>query len=71
VVTNVLASDVNAPKVRHEVLPRHTKELVMVVHKDVGETHEEANAHDATIMIIPIKEKTKGMVTYLGMPTLL
>jgi hypothetical protein len=41
----------------------------MVVHKDVAKTHEETNAYDATIMAILIKEKTKGMVTYLGMPT--
>jgi hypothetical protein len=45
-VINVLASDVNAPKVRDEVLPQHTKELAMVLHKDVTEIHEEANAHD-------------------------
>jgi hypothetical protein len=32
----------------------------MVVHKDVAKTHEEGNAHDATIMAIPIKEKAKG-----------
>jgi hypothetical protein len=38
----------------------------MVVHKDVAKTHEEANAHDVAIVIVPIKEKTKGMVTYSG-----
>jgi hypothetical protein len=35
----------------------------MVVHKDVAKTHEEA--HDVAI-VLPIKEKTKGMVAYSG-----
>jgi hypothetical protein len=35
VVTDVLASDANAPKVKNEVLPQHIEKLAMVVHKDV------------------------------------
>jgi hypothetical protein len=54
-------------QVRDEVLPQHTKELAMVVHKDVTKTHEKGNAHDANIMVVPVKEKAKGMVTYFGM----
>jgi hypothetical protein len=67
VVTNVLVSDVNAPKVRDEILPQHIKKLAIVVHKVVAETHEEANAHDAAKM----EEEAKWMVTYSSMPTLL
>ncbi len=69
VVTDVLANDVNAPKVRDEVLPQHTKKLSMVVHKNVTETHKKANAHDATTMEVVIKEKAKWMVTYFSTPT--
>jgi hypothetical protein len=69
-VIDVLASDVNALKVRDEVLPQHIEELAMVVHKDVTEIHEEANVHDAAIVAIPIKEKTKGMVTYFSISSL-
>jgi hypothetical protein len=70
VVTDVLVSDVNAPKVRDEILPQHTKKLAMVVHKDVVETHEEANAHDVATMEVVIKEQAKWMVTYSSIPTL-
>jgi hypothetical protein len=70
VVIDVLANDVNALKVRDEVLPQHTQKLAMVVHKDVAETHEKANAHDAATMEVVIKEKAKWMVTYSSTPTL-
>jgi hypothetical protein len=43
----------------------------MVEHKDVAKTHEEGNAHDATIVAVPILKKTKGMVTYSRMLALL
>ncbi len=69
-VINVLASDVNAPKVKDEVLPQHTKKLAMAMHKDVAKTHEKTNAHDVAIVVVPIKEKSKGMVTYFGTPSL-
>jgi hypothetical protein len=35
VVTDVLVSDVSAPKVKNEALPQHIEKLAMVVHKDV------------------------------------
>jgi hypothetical protein len=69
-VVDVLASDVNAPKVRNEILPQHIKKLAMVVHKDVAKTHGETNAHDVATVAIPIKEKAKGMVTYFSTPIL-
>ncbi len=53
VVINVLASDANAPQVKDKVFPKHTKELAMVLHKDVTKTHEEPNVHNATTVANP------------------
>lgn len=43
----------------------------MVVHQDVVETHEKTNAHDVATVVVLIKEKAKGMVTYSSTPALL
>jgi hypothetical protein len=40
----------------------------MVVHKDVVETHEKA--HDVVTVVVLIKEKAKGIVTYPSTPAL-
>jgi hypothetical protein len=53
VVINVLASDANAPQFKDKVFPKHTKELAMVLHKDVTKTHEEPNVHNATTVANP------------------
>lgn len=60
VVTDVLASNVNALKVKDEVLPQHIEDLAMVVHKDIAKIHEEVNVHDVAQWQSQLERKQRG-----------